>query len=78
MFPRARFNACECVRGCLRSETLGTERAACDEREYLANGLRKFRVADGHLPDHQPILREVDALRWLDANPFQEIVEILV
>jgi len=45
-------------------------------REYLANGLRSFRLCDGHLPEHQPIVREVDALRWLDENPFSEIVEV--
>lgn len=46
------------------------------DREYLANGLRKFRLADGHLPEHQTVVREVEALRWLDENPFQEIVEV--
>ena len=44
-------------------------------REYLANGLSKFRLGDGHLPECQPIAAEVDALRWLDANPYQEIIE---
>jgi hypothetical protein len=44
-------------------------------REYLANGIRQFRLYDGHLPDYQPIAREVEALHWLDANPFQAIVE---
>lgn len=46
-------------------------------REYLANGLRRFRLADGHLPEYQPVVREVDALRWLDANPYGEIVEVV-
>lgn len=45
-------------------------------REYLATGRGEFRVEDGHLPDHQPVMREVDALRWLDANPFQSITAV--
>jgi len=45
-------------------------------REYLANGMRLFRLNDGHLPDYQPITSEVEALRFLDANPFQSIVEV--
>lgn len=46
-------------------------------REYLANGRRHFRLHDGHLPAYMPIVAEVDALRWLDANPFGEIAEVL-
>lgn len=42
-------------------------------REYLARGLGTFRLTDGHLPEFQPIAKEVDALRWLDENPFQHI-----
>jgi hypothetical protein len=45
----------------------------CVDREYLASGRGTFRVHDGHLPDYQPRMSEVDALRWLDANPFQGI-----
>ena len=45
-------------------------------REYLASGLGKFRLADGHLPDYQPIASEVEALRRLDQNPFQGIVKL--
>lgn len=37
----------------------------------------KFRLADGHLPDHQPVTREVEALRWLDENPFASITAIV-
>jgi hypothetical protein len=43
------------------------------DREYLATGRGSFRVDDGHLPDYQPIVSEVEALRWLDANPFSAI-----
>lgn len=42
-------------------------------REYLARGLGSFRCDDGHLPDYQPIASEVEALRFLDANPFSSI-----
>lgn len=45
-------------------------------REYLATGLGKFRVCDGHLPEHCPIVSEVEMLRWLDANQFQDAVKI--
>lgn len=46
------------------------------EREYLAKGLGKFRLDDGHLPDYQPIVSEVEMLRWLTANPFSEAVKV--
>ena len=46
------------------------------DREYLANGLRYFRLGNGHLPDYQPVVSEVEALRWLDANLYQEIVAV--
>ena len=46
------------------------------DREYLANGLRRFRLGDGHLPDYQPRVSEVEALRWLDVNVYQGIVEV--
>ena len=45
-------------------------------REYLATGRRRFRLHDGHLPGYMPEVPEVDALRWLDANPFGEIAEV--
>ncbi len=47
------------------------------DREYLANGLGRFRLGDGHLPDYQPIVNEVEALRWLDSNLYQAIVEMV-
>ena len=43
------------------------------QREYLASGLGRFECDDGHLPGHRPIVSEVEALRFLDANPFQSI-----
>jgi hypothetical protein len=43
------------------------------QREYLATGLGNFELHDGHLPGHRPTVSEVEALRWLDANPFQYI-----
>lgn len=45
-------------------------------REYLARGYGHFRLNDGHLPEYCPIVSEVDALRWLDENPFQTITEV--
>jgi hypothetical protein len=45
-------------------------------REYLATGRGKFRLGDGHLPEFQPVVSEVDMLRWLAANPFQEAVQV--
>lgn len=44
-------------------------------REYLATRRGQFRLQDGHLPEHCPITSEVEALRWLDANPFQFIIQ---
>lgn len=46
------------------------------DREYLATGLGKFRINDGHLPDYQPVVSEVEMLCFLDANPFQEAVKL--
>ena len=46
------------------------------QREYVPNG-GMFRVNDGHLPEFQPRLSEVEALRWLDSNPFQEAVKLV-
>jgi len=51
-------------------------RRAYIDREYLANGRRYFRIHDGHLPDYCPVVSEVDALRWLDANPWGDISEV--
>lgn len=59
----------ECV---VSAEKARSNRILID-REYLANGVRQFRLDDGHLPEHRPIAREVDALRFLDANPFASI-----
>lgn len=46
------------------------------DREYLAKGSGRFRLNDGHLPEFQPVVSEVEALRFLDANPFQSVVRI--
>lgn len=43
------------------------------QRQYLARGLGEFELHDGHLPGHRLIVSEVEALRWLDANPFQYV-----
>jgi len=45
-------------------------------REYLATGRGQFRLANGRLPEYQPIAHEVEALRWLDENPFAEIIAV--
>lgn len=45
------------------------------DREYLATGQGEFRCDDGHLPEYQPIMKEVDALRFLDTNPFSRIIK---
>lgn len=39
-------------------------------KEFKAKGLGHFRLGNGHLPNYQPEVKEVEALRWLDANPF--------
>ncbi len=43
------------------------------EKEYLANGLGQFRLEEGHLPEYQPIVSEIEALRWLDNEPFGSV-----
>jgi hypothetical protein len=45
-------------------------------REYVPNGQRQFRLCDGHFPEYQPRAPEEEALRWLDAHPWSEIVEV--
>jgi len=42
-------------------------------KEYLAKGHGSFRLGDGHLLEYQPVVEEVEALRWLDKEPFQQI-----
>ena len=42
-------------------------------KEFLANGLGKYRLNDGHLPDCCPTAKEADALHWLDNNCFSKI-----
>ena len=36
----------------------------------------RYRLADGHSPDYQPNVAAVNALKWLDANPFGVIVKV--
>lgn len=36
--------------------------------EYTPTGQGMFKCADGHGPDHQPIMTEPSALKWLDVN----------
>ena len=55
---------------CIVSADKARHNRALIDREYLANGLGTFRIDDGHLPDHQPRVSEVEALRFLDSNPF--------
>jgi hypothetical protein len=35
-----------------------------------------YRLEDGHLPDHQPMVRFPEAEAWLIANPFSAIVRL--
>jgi hypothetical protein len=44
-------------------------------REYQAKGIGRFRVHDGRLPEYCPLVSEVEALRWLDSNPYQRVTQ---
>jgi hypothetical protein len=46
------------------------------DKEYLARGRGEFRLEDGHLPEYQKVVSEVDALRWLDQNPGNSVYPI--
>ena len=37
-------------------------------RQHLVNGRGVYRCEDGHLPDFQPVMKEADALHWLEEN----------
>ena len=41
--------------------------------EYLARGLGRFRIHNGRLPEFQPIVSEVEALRYLDTYPSAQV-----
>lgn len=40
-------------------------------RQFFANGRGRFRLEDGHTPEHQPIVKEVDIYDWLDKERYQ-------
>lgn len=61
---------------CIVTAEKARNRRTLIDREYLATGKGQFRLGDGHLPDYQPRTSEVEALRWLDQNPFGEIVAV--
>ncbi len=39
-------------------------------KEFRENGRGKFRLKDGHLPDHQPTAREREIIPWLDTERY--------
>ena len=39
-------------------------------KEFRENGRGRFRLEDGHLPDHQPGAKEKEIIPWLDTRVF--------
>jgi len=39
-------------------------------KEFKENGRGKFRLEDGHLPDHQPQVKEKEIIPWLDEQRY--------
>ena len=39
-------------------------------KEFRENGMGRFRLEDGHLPDYQPTAKEKEIIPWLDKERF--------
>ena len=39
-------------------------------REFVSEDAHVFRLENGRLPEYQPIVTEIEAMAWLQENPF--------
>ena len=44
---------------------------SCIVKEFKANGRGQFRLEDGHVPEHQPLVKEKEIFDWIDINLYQ-------